>query len=166
MLELGEPRERFAQTSPDERTGDPIVRNLYLYPLRFGDQVRGAVLLVEDVTERVRLEEALEARANQLAALTDVSTRITASLEREEVVTLAIDEMGWIIPYDVMTLWKRTSSSMMLEGHSDEIEKHRFIGHRIAFTEDERVAELVETQKVVNVSAKKPIVDRLPAKRR
>ncbi|MGB1286473.1 MAG: GAF domain-containing protein, partial [Aggregatilineales bacterium] len=163
VLEKGEPRVRFSQTTPDERTGEPIVRNLYLYPLRFGDQVRGAVMLVEDVTERIRLEEAMEARANQLAALTDVSTRITASLERQEVVNMAIDEMGWIIPYDVMTLWKRHGSYMILEGHSD-FEKHGRLGERVPIGDSLQVQQLVETQKVVSDSSKKPIkIPFLPA---
>ena len=53
--------------------------------------MRGAVLLLEDLTERAQLEQDVETRANQLAALTEVSSRITASLDHSEVVSLARD---------------------------------------------------------------------------
>ena len=104
----------------------------------------GAVLLVEDVTERTKLEQAIETRANQLAALTDVSTRITAALEREEVINLALDEMGWIIPFDVMMIWRRNGSYMVLEGESGGDLTH--MGEvRMLISEDERIQQIVES---------------------
>ena len=69
--------------------------------------MRGVVLLIEDVTERVRLEHDLAARANQLTALTEISSRITAALDSEEVLALAMDEMQHVITYDEMSLWRR-----------------------------------------------------------
>src|SRR5262249_34820127 len=65
VLDTGQPRERIGQNTvqPD---GKQLVRNFYTYPLQTADSVRGAVLLVEDVTERARLERDLEGRANQL----------------------------------------------------------------------------------------------------
>lgn len=151
VLEEGIPRERIGQTSPDE-ANEIAVRNFYMYPLRSRDQIRGAVLLVEDVTERARLEEAIEQRANQLAALTEVSTRITASLEREEVIELAMDEMGWIIPFDTMTMWRRNGSFMLLEGVSgvdlDVLENDI----RLRIGDNIHIEQLVESQRVVGFS--------------
>lgn len=121
VLNEGEPRERLGQSTPAANSKDIIVRNFYIYPLRSGEDIRGAVMMVEDVTERAKLEEAIESRANQLAALTEVSTRITASLERSEVIDLAMDEMGWIIPFDRMMIWQRNGSFMVLEGITDTI---------------------------------------------
>jgi PAS domain S-box-containing protein len=115
VLEGGKPRERIGQ-STYEPDNDLLVRNFYIYPLRSGESIRGAVLLVEDVTERHRLETDLEARANQLGALTEVSSRITASLNREEVINLALEEIGHIIQFDAMTLWTRTGDMLTLEG--------------------------------------------------
>lgn len=145
VLEVGEPRDRLNQMTIEE--GKAIVRNFYIYPLRFNDVVRGAVLLVEDVTERAALEQAMETRANQLAALTEVSMRISSSLEREEVIALALEEMGWIIPYDTMTLWRRNGSYMVLEGMTgDKVVTE--LGYRVRFKDYERMRTVADEQRV------------------
>jgi PAS domain S-box-containing protein len=115
VLDKGVPREKIGQRTVDANDV-PVVRNFYSYPLRDADAVRGAVLLVEDVTERARLEQDLETRANQLAALTEVSSRITASLDRQAVMSLALGEMERVIAYDTMTLWTRKGDTLMFEG--------------------------------------------------
>ena len=69
---MDNPQSLIGYRPPD--SDDDYITNLYLYPLRYGETVRGAVLLVEDVTERAELERAIENRANQLATLTEVST--------------------------------------------------------------------------------------------
>ncbi|MCA9916159.1 MAG: GAF domain-containing protein, partial [Anaerolineae bacterium] len=51
VLEDGQPRARIGQTTPSDAS-QIIVRNFYIYPLRYEDEIRGAVLLVDDVTER------------------------------------------------------------------------------------------------------------------
>ncbi len=145
VLETGEPRDRLNQMT---REGDiDFVRNFYIYPLRYNDMVRGAVLLVEDVTERAALEQAMETRANQLAALTEVSMRISSSLERDEVIALALEEMGWIIPYDTMTIWRRNGSYMVLEGMTGE-KLVTEVGYRIRFKDYERMRTVAEDQRV------------------
>jgi PAS domain S-box-containing protein len=154
VLEWGEPRERIGQTSTGA-DGALLVRNFYLYPLRSNNQVRGAVLLVEDVTDRTRLEEAIEARANQLAALTEVSTRITASLERSEVLALALDEMGWIISFEVMAIFRRNGSFMVLEGITGM--KTEAPGMRVRIADDTRVQQLVEAQRVITLQSETPM---------
>jgi len=151
-LENGQPAELIGYRPPD--SDEDYIINLYLYPLRYGDIVRGAVVLVEDVTERAELERAIENRANQLAALTEVSSRITASLEREEIVDLAIEEMGWIIPFDTMTMWRRNGSYMVLEGVSG-IEYPLENGnerYRILISGHSRIQELADSQRVLALS--------------
>lgn len=151
-LQHGLPSEMIGYRPPDSE--DENITNLYLYPLRYGDTVRGAVLLVEDVTERAELERAIENRANQLAALTEVSTRITASLEREEVIDLALQEMGWIIPFDTMTMWRRTGSYMVLEGAAGVDESLFDPGEivRVLISDHPRVQEMIESQRVLALS--------------
>jgi PAS domain S-box-containing protein len=162
-LEHGQQMERDNQTTamPD---GSIAVRNYYTYPLRFGDTIRGAVLLVEDVTERSRLEEAMEQRAKQLEALTEVSTRITSSLERDEVVTLAMNEMGWLIGFDTMSLWRRNGSYMVLEGRTgpDGAELLRQEDIRVRFADFPSLKQMVETQRVVEVGQRDKVTDKLP----
>jgi len=161
VLTEGNQQERINQTSI-MGDGAILVRNFYTYPLRSGDTIQGAVLLVEDVTERARLEQAMEARANQLSALTDASTRITSSLEREDVITLALEEMGWLIAHDNMTVWRRNGSYMVLEGKGglDGQEEHD-PETRILFAQYDLVRQMVDSQRVVvigeTVSVKEPI---------
>ncbi len=97
------------------QTAESRVQNFYIYPLRAADSLRGIVLLVEDVTQRERLEHDLAVRANQLSALMEVSSRITSALRREEVVKLAMDEMERVIGFDTLSLWWRDGDSVVLE---------------------------------------------------
>lgn len=129
-----------------------LVTNFYIYPLRSGEIIRGAVLLADDVTERTKLEEAIEARANQLAALTEVSTRITSLLERDEIIRLALDEMGWMIPFDTMSIWRRNGSYMVLEGSSGLEDNTGVLGYRLKIDDNEHVHQLVASQRVVTLS--------------
>lgn len=148
VLEKGVPQEKLNQTivTADNRQ---LIGNFYLYPRRFGLSVRGVVILVEDITERSRLEQAIEARAHQLAALTEVSSRITASLERDEVVQLAIGEMGWLVPHDKMSLWRRHGSYLVLEGITGEnVAMIRTRDLRFMFSEYPVVQQVVDTQRV------------------
>src|SRR5690606_29393994 len=113
VLETGAPQELLSQNVDDGVI--TMVQDFYLYPLLSADSVRGMVVLVDDVTQRMRLEEDVAKRAQQLAALTEVSSRITAALRREEVINLALDEMKRVIGYDVAVLWKREGASLIME---------------------------------------------------
>jgi PAS domain S-box-containing protein len=108
VLETADPQQIL-----NERTSGDIVRNFYIYPLVTGAAASGAVLLVEDVSERVRLEATVAERANQLAALTRASGRITSSLQREEVIEIALDVMGDIIAFDTIALWRRETPGVL-----------------------------------------------------
>lgn len=149
VLDAGQQHERINQTSILS-DGSILVRNFYTYPLRSGDTIQGAVLLVEDVTERARLEQAMESRANQLSALTDASTRITSSLEREDVITLALEEMGWLIAHDTMSVWRRNGSYMVMEGKGGlDGQVPHDENARILFAQYELVRQIVDSQRVV-----------------
>ncbi len=159
VLKSGEPQERINQTtiSVDNRS---LFSNYYIYPLQVGDIVRGAVILVEDVTERSLLEQAMEARANQLAALTDVSSHITSSLEREEVVQLALEEMGWLIDHDGMSLWRRNGSYLVMEGAYGDVELAQ--DERILFGDYELLKEVMDSQRVVTSAELRSFPENLP----
>jgi PAS domain S-box-containing protein len=152
VLEKGEPQTDLRKQATDLE-GKPYIRNFYVYPLRSAEMVRGAVILVEDLSERTRLERDIEVRANQLAALTEVSSRITASLDRDEVISLALEEMEKVIRYDTMTLWRRSGSFMVLEGIRGEGEAAvRPEEMRVRLNDNERMNVVVEQQRVVSVN--------------
>jgi len=129
--------------------GRDLVRNIYLYPLKSEDTVRGIVMLVEDVTERALLESQLAARAKQLESLTEISSRITSSLERDDVVQLALNEMRQLLHYDTMTLWRRNGSQMVLEGAQGPHTNPSDAGMVIRIGEYEVVKAMVDSQRVI-----------------
>jgi PAS domain S-box-containing protein len=154
VLETGEPRERIGQNSyqEDDRL---TVRNFYLYPLRSTNSVSGVVLLVEDVSDRAILERDLEARATQLSVLTEVSSRITASLDRDAVINLALDEMGRVIPYDTMTIWSRSGDMLILEGQrgfDEEVAIAADADTTLTIASHERLRTLVERKTPYSIS--------------
>lgn len=102
-----------ARGEPVERTDVPYsaqesarLMNVYLYP-RYDEQraVTGVVLLLEDITQRKRLEADIALRGRQLAALSEVSRRVTATLSVEDVVRSVLDQAGVVIANDHIELW-------------------------------------------------------------
>ena len=107
-----------------ERTGlsYPVLEevrnvNVYLYP-RFDDtgQVTGVVTLMEDVTDRARLEADIAQQGEQLTALSDISREITAMLSVDDMVNTTLDHSDRIILHDQAAVWIRS-----LEGDRMEI---------------------------------------------
>jgi PAS domain S-box-containing protein len=99
----GSPVER---TNVSYKVGQEVrTLNIYLYP-RYDEQhnVTGVVLLMEDITQRARLEADIAQRGRQLAALSEVSRTITAALSVEDVISSALDQTRTVMPYDRVTL--------------------------------------------------------------
>lgn len=155
VLSTGEPREKLNQSLTYAAKSGTFINNFYVYPLGSTDAIQGAVLLIEDVTERARLEHDIEARANQLAVLTEVSSRITASLNREDVIDLAVEEIERVIPYDTMTLWSRSGDTLILEGFQG-FDEHIVIiedeNARIPIATHSRIRQVMETRSVFAIS--------------
>jgi len=57
--------------------------------------------------ENARLYQASEQRTAQLQALTDASTHLTASLDRQTLVGSLLDQLRSLLPFDTGTLWLR-----------------------------------------------------------
>jgi len=148
-LASGEPQARLRQRLIED--GAARVCNFYVYPLGEASE-RGAVIMIDDVTERAQLEHDLEARANQLAALTEVSSRITASLDYGEVVALALSEMGRIVSFDTMTFWLRSGDSLTLEGAKDYEDDTIPVGVTVKISAHQRFRQVVEEQRPFSIS--------------
>jgi PAS domain S-box-containing protein len=143
VLETRVPQELIEQQVTEGN--EELVQTFYLYPLLSSDNVRGAVLLVDDLTDRALLKRNIEERARQLSVLTEVGSRITASLRREEVITLALDEIRRVIEYDTVILWRREGAFLSIEG-SRGVNTH--LGEdRISVESDESLMHVLETQR-------------------
>lgn len=150
VMETGAPQDLFGREVVEY--GERLIQNFYLYPLFSADSARGAVLLTEDVTYRATLEANLEQRARQLAALTEVSSRITASLRRDEVIALALDEMARIITYDAMTIWSRQGGSLVCQGgRGAEGIPVPPVGTVMALDDDPHLMALMGTRQAANI---------------
>lgn len=151
VLHMGVPREKLAQEVANVSLpldGEMII-NFYSYPLRSAGGVRGIVLLIEDVTEAIRLERAARARERQLAVLAEVSSKITASLNREEVISLALREMERVLGYDAMTLWRHEGPYMTLEGANGV--ENAVVGHQIEIAGHQRLSRLLDSQRLYTI---------------
>ncbi len=141
-LELIDQRIEFADQTR--------VQNLYLYPLLAGDQVRGVVLLIDDVTEREQLQQDLATRASQLVALMELSIRINTALQREDVIAVALDEMSRVIGYDTLCLWRRDWDTLEIEASRGfEVGDSLLV---IPVSANERLSGVLETQRPVSIS--------------
>ncbi len=107
-LGTGEPQVNYDVERVDP-SGHRSIRNYYVYPMLEGRNVTGIVLLVEDVTERAALEADLNARAVQMAALSEVSSQITSTLDPNQVINLILDALDRVVPYDGVSLWLRST---------------------------------------------------------
>ena len=66
--------------------------------------------------ENARLYLGTEQRSKQLRALTDGAAAITSSLRSEDLVTLLLDQLQTIVPYDTGTLWIRYQEESLRSG--------------------------------------------------
>ncbi|MCL4248160.1 MAG: GAF domain-containing protein [Anaerolineae bacterium] len=145
VIESAEPQELLEQEILEGT--DSRIQNLYLYPLLVGEGVRGVVLLVEDITERYQLERDLATRARQLTALTDASSQLVASLDREAVIGVMFDAMQQVLPYDTMALWQRDGEAFYLEATRGTFPHEP--GARLDIKDDGRLQAIVETHRTL-----------------
>lgn len=149
VLETGKPDEVSHVRTEGKR--DYTVRNFYIYPLISRDTVNGAVLMIEDITDRERLEANIEARANQLAALTRASGRITSTLRRSRVIEIALEVIEDIIEYDAVTIWRRDGVSYMQLVGVKGVDVSLDPPIRMYVEEGERFNHIIEMRSVLTI---------------
>ncbi|NDJ86112.1 MAG: GAF domain-containing protein [Chloroflexi bacterium] len=159
VIETGEELHQHDVQDVDS-DGKLLIRNFYTYPLRQGDRVTGAVLLVEDITQRALLEADLSNRAEQLSALTSVSSQMTETLQPDQVVEVVLDALDTVIPYDGVLLWlldpneARTLQIVAARGFDDprSAPPEELINLHIEIEDSVIFGEMAEEMEVVNVS--------------
>src|SRR5690606_9567323 len=85
-------------------------------------------------------------------ALTEVSSRITASLDHSEVVALALSVMDKIISYDTLTFWLRDGDYLALQGAKDYEDDTMPVGAKVRISSHERLRHVVESRQVYSIS--------------
>ncbi len=107
VIDSGQPVERANVIYPVRDEARTI--NVYLYP-RYDEtrEVNGVVILMEDTTTRSRLEADIAQRGQQLAALSEASRQITATLSVADVVDSALAQAADVIAHDQIAIWLRS----------------------------------------------------------
>ena len=148
VLETGDPRSVLNLRTNNDGF---MVRNFYIYPLMAEETVSGAVLMIEDITERALLEENLESRANQLAALTRASGKITGTLQRDAVIDKALDTMPEVVAHDTMTIWRRTNPETMELVGARGVDVEMNPPLRVSVEDVQRMSHIVETNHLMTI---------------
>jgi PAS domain S-box-containing protein len=143
----GKPQELpgVVLTAPD---GEARTLNVYVYP-RFDDerQVNGAVALLEDMTQRARLEQDIALRGKQLAVLSDVSRIITSTLSVDDVVELVLDAIDRVVAYDSVALWLREGDSLRIVGARGYPDEEEMIGLRVDLEDSVLFGQIAEEKR-------------------
>ena len=103
--------------------------------------------------ESARLEIDIQQRAAQLAALAQVSQKITASLRTEDVLSAVVapDGLMAVVPYDSVTLWRREDEQLrIVAAHGFENDAER-MGLTVDIADSQLFAEMLATQSPVRV---------------
>ncbi|MFC1878465.1 GAF domain-containing protein [Chloroflexota bacterium] len=112
IMQSASPEGASAQTG-DARSlplGVLILDNAQITATFTADDLAVITSLVQQTAltlENARLYQSSEQRSQQLEALTNVSTTVTASLEPGELIDTLLDQLQEILPYDTGILWLR-----------------------------------------------------------
>jgi two-component sensor histidine kinase len=85
--------------------GEKGVYHNILTPVRDQGQIRGILGANIDITERVRAQETLLQRNNELALLNRVSRELNASLDPEQVFNTVLEEMRRLLQVVACSIW-------------------------------------------------------------
>ncbi|MEK7784903.1 MAG: GAF domain-containing protein, partial [Chloroflexota bacterium] len=149
-LSTGQPIDRMV-IRDSATDGSVIVSNFYGYPLRREGRVSGVVILVEDVTAQARLEADVLERATQLQAFTEVSRVISSTLRQEDVITLVLEQVGRVIPYDSATLWLREEDFLIVAGARGFENNAEQLGLMVQVEDSRLFKDLSEAQQTIIV---------------
>ncbi|HVO42118.1 MAG TPA: GAF domain-containing protein, partial [Aggregatilineales bacterium] len=150
VLANGQPESIYGVRQAGPK-GNEFVRNFYVYPLLEGQIANGIVLLVEDVTEQAKLEADIQERAEQLSVLTEVSGKLTATLEPNAVVGLLLDELDRILDYDTAALWERAADKLVIRAVRGYANADQLIGVEAEIADSDLFREIASRGQVLNI---------------
>ncbi|HEX6269666.1 MAG TPA: GAF domain-containing protein [Anaerolineales bacterium] len=157
-----------------QATGGRLPVSSLLIPIQSGEQSVGVLVLdnfntaaaftPEDETlllslsqqvglslQNVRLVQTTQERAAQLEALTGVATTLTASLQRDQLVALLLDQLGPIIPYDTATLWLREKDRLAVVAARGFPDTESRLGLTIAMEDSALFNQMIRTNQEILV---------------
>jgi PAS domain S-box-containing protein len=133
----------------DTHIGVLVVDNFHL-PGAFSREDQALVLALSHQTalrlQNVRLYQAVEARAVQLSALTDVSRTITSSLQTEDLINSLLSQARSVVPFDSGVFWLRQGDQMTVRAAIGFLDIEERVGLTVSL-EDSLLLHEMATQK-------------------
>jgi PAS domain S-box-containing protein len=102
--------------------------------------------------ENARLFAAVEGRAAQLQALTNVAGTITSSLRSEDLINLLLDQLRAVVPYETATLWLRQEGFLQVTAASGFADNESRIGLSVAVEDSRLLQEMIATGRAISVT--------------
>ncbi|MFH1636760.1 MAG: GAF domain-containing protein [Chloroflexota bacterium] len=101
--------------------------------------------------ENARLYQAVEERAAQLQALSDVAATITSSLEPEALIHSLLEILETIIPYNTGTLWLRDGDTLTIQSARGFENSADLIGIATTVEDSRLFHEMIATNQPISV---------------
>ncbi len=101
--------------------------------------------------ENVRLVQAMQERASQLQALTDVATTITARLQRRELIDTLLDQLLSILPYNTATLWLREEDELIVYAARGFPNSQELIGVRVQIADSNLFQQMIRAGRPITI---------------
>jgi len=101
--------------------------------------------------ENARLYQASERRAAQLQALTMVAGTITSSLQRDELISLLLDQLKLVLSYDTATLWLRAGDRLTVSAVTGFADNDSRLNLSAAVEDSALFKTMIETGEAISV---------------
>jgi PAS domain S-box-containing protein len=126
-----------------------IVVDHFKEPAAFSEEDQALLTSLAQQTaltlENARLYQAVEQRARQLQALTQVATTITSSLKPDKLVNSLLDQLQSVLPYETGTLWLRQGNRMVVRAARGFPDVEERIGLSVAIEDSQLLNEMITT---------------------
>jgi PAS domain S-box-containing protein len=101
--------------------------------------------------ENVRLVHAMTERAGQLEALNDVATAMTSSLRSDQLVTMLLDQLTPVLPFDTATLWLRDGDRLSVAAARGFPDSEKRLGLKLAVSDSALFQEMIKSGQPISV---------------
>jgi PAS domain S-box-containing protein len=103
------------------------------------------------ILDNIRLYQDSQQRTDQLRALTSVAATITSSLQRVDLVSLLLDQLQAVIPYDTGTLWLRQDNRLIVHAARGFEDADERIGLSVALEDSRLFEEMIAESSPISV---------------
>jgi PAS domain S-box-containing protein len=101
--------------------------------------------VVEDVTDEVQAEAALQKANSDLTTLLDSAKAITAALDVEPLLEIILEHLSRVVDYNGASIWIREGDSLVLRASRASEGADSLVGSRVTLAASPTVREIIDT---------------------